>query len=196
MSLTRRAVFSALAASSAASLACMHNAMGEQLPGGLTLTPGCREGDGPTIAQIEGPYFTPDAPLKRDLAADVSTGEPVLIGGFVLDVRCRPVSRALVQLWQANQTGAYDNQGFKLRGHQFADDTGLWWFSTIVPGLYPGRTRHIHVKVQQAGGPVLTTQLYFPDEPRNRSDSLFDARLLMRYSNIDERRLGRFDFVI
>jgi len=196
MSLTRRAVFSVLAASSATSLACMHNATGEQSRGGLTLTPGCREGDEPTIAQTEGPYFTPNAPLKRDLAADVSTGEPVLIGGVVLDVRCRPVSRALVQLWQANQTGAYDNQGFKLRGHQFTDDMGLWWFSTIVPGLYPGRTRHIHVKVRRAGGPVLTTQLYFPDEPRNRSDSLFDTRLLMRFSNVDERRLGRFDFVI
>ena len=196
MSLTRRAVFSVLAASSATSLACMHNATGEQLRGGLTLTPECRDGDEPTIAQTEGPYFTPNAPLKRDLAADVSTGEPVLIGGVVLDVRCRPVSRALLQLWQANQTGAYDNQGFKLRGHQFTDDMGLWWFSTIVPGLYPGRTRHIHVKVRRAGGPVLTTQLYFPDEPRNRSDSLFDTRLLMRFSNVDERRLGRFDFVI
>lgn len=196
MDLTRRAVFSAFAAVPAMSLAEVYAAEVEQSRDGLTLTPECREGDAPTIAQTEGPYFTPNAPLKRDLAADVFTGRRILIRGFVLDVRCRPVSRALLQLWQADQTGAYDNQGFKLRGHQFTDDEGGWWISTIVPGLYPGRTRHIHVKVQRAGGPVLTTQLYFPDEPRNLSDSLFDTRLLIRVTDIDQRRLGRFDFVI
>ncbi len=196
MSLTRRAVLSAFAASSAMSLAGVQAALAQQLPDSLTLTPQCRDGDEPTIAQIEGPYFTPNAPLKRDLAADVPTGERILIGGFVLDVGCRSVSRALVQLWQADQTGAYDNRGFKLRGHQFTDANGLWWFSTILPGLYPGRTRHVHLKVQRASAPVLTTQLYFPNEPRNCSDQFFDKRLLMRFTDFDEIRLGRFDFVI
>jgi protocatechuate 3,4-dioxygenase beta subunit len=196
MSFTRRAVLSALAASSAISLVGAQAATAQQLPDGLALTPECRDGDQPTIAQIEGPYFTPNAPLKRDLAADAPAGERILIGGFVLDVKCQPVSRALVQLWQADETGAYDDRGFKLRGHQFTDANGLWWFSTIVPGLYPGRTRHVHLKVQRAGGPVLTTQLYFPDESRNRSDRFFDKRLLMRFTDFEESRLGRFDFVI
>ena len=52
--------------------------------------------------------------------------------------------------------------------------------ATIVPGGYPGRTRHFHVKVQRPGGRVLTTQLYFPGEPLNRRDGLFDERLLLR----------------
>jgi protocatechuate 3,4-dioxygenase beta subunit len=196
MSVTRRAAFSGFAASSVVSLVGLSAAMGQQPRGGLTLTPECGDGNKPTRAQTAGPYFKPNAPLKRDLAADVAVGERLLVGGFVLEVGCRPASQALVQLWQADATGAYDNQGFKLRGHQFTDERGLWWFSTIVPGLYPGRTRHLHVKVQRAGGPVLTTQLYFPDEPWNSRDSLFDPRLLMHFSNVDEDRLGRFDFVL
>ena len=62
----------------------------------------------------------------------------------------------------------------------------------MVPGLYPGRTRHIHVKVQPRGGEVLTTQLYFPREARNRRDGIFDAALLMRVSG----GRARYDFVV
>jgi protocatechuate 3,4-dioxygenase beta subunit len=61
-----------------------------------------------------------------------------------------------------------------------------------VPGLYTGRTRHIHVMVQPEGGAVLTTQLYFPGEPANAADALFDQELLMEVSG----GRGRFDFVL
>ena len=44
----------------------------------------------------------------------------------------------------------------------------------------PGAPAHYHVKVQAANGPVLTTQLYFPDEPGNARDPLFRRDLLMR----------------
>lgn len=162
----------------------------------LELTPECPDNDGPTIAQTEGPFFTPEAPLKRDLAADVPEGEPILIGGFVLDTGCRPVPRTVVQVWHADARGRYDNEGYRLRGHQRTDARGLWWFSTIVPGLYPGRTRHYHVKVQRPDGSVLTTQLYFPGEPANRRDGIFDPRLAMRVSGAGADRLGRFDFVV
>jgi protocatechuate 3,4-dioxygenase beta subunit len=67
---------------------------------------------------------------------------------------------------------------------------------TIVPGGYDGRTRHIHVKVQAPNRPVLTTQLYFPDEPLNRSDGLFRRELVMRLAQADDRVIGRFDFVL
>lgn len=162
----------------------------------LELTPECPDSDEPTVAQTEGPFFTPGAPFKHDLAADVPEGEPILIGGFVLDTRCRPVPRTAVQLWHADARGRYDNEGYRLRGHQLTDARGLWWFSTIVPGLYPGRTRHYHVKVQRPDGGVLTTQLYFPDEPANRRDRIFDPRLVMHVSGAGADRLGRFDFVV
>jgi protocatechuate 3,4-dioxygenase beta subunit len=162
----------------------------------LELTPACGDQAQPTIAQTEGPYFKPDAPLKRDLSADRPKGEKMILAGLVLDRTCRPVAKALVQVWQADETGAYDNAGFTLRGHQFADDRGRWWFTTIVPAAYPGRTRHIHVKVQRPGGRVLTTQLYYPGEPLNRRDGLFDQRLTMRITDASDGKFGRFDFVV
>jgi protocatechuate 3,4-dioxygenase beta subunit len=58
--------------------------------------------------------------------------------------------------------------------------------------LYPGRTPHIHVKVQRPRGEVLTTQLYFRGEPGNRSDGIFDPALVMA----GNRRNARFDFVL
>ena len=67
---------------------------------------------------------------------------------------------------------------------------------SIVPGVYVGRTRHIHVKVQPRGGRVLTTQLYFPGEPQNRSDGLFRSELLMRTAKNEGWLAGRFDFVL
>ena len=43
---------------------------------------------------------------------------------------------------------------------------------------------------------MLTTQLYFPGEPLNRRDGLFDQRLLMRISEAADGKFGRFDFVV
>ncbi|MFJ1707222.1 carbohydrate-binding protein [Kitasatospora sp. NPDC088346] len=68
--------------------------------------------------------------------------------------------------------------------------------TTIVPGLYPGRTRHIHVKAQAPGRPVLTTQLYFPGEPRNSTDTIFDPALLMNVRQAGPAEEGSFDFVL
>ena len=118
------------------------------------------------------------------------------IAGHVLTKDCKPVARALVELWHADETGTYDNEGFKLRGHQFTDGEGRWRFDTIVPGLYPGRTRHYHVKVQRPGSGILTTQLYFPGEPGNERDRIFDPALLLDIKATDETKFGRYDFVV
>lgn len=182
----------------------------EDAPPQLTLTPACGDAE-PTIAQTEGPYFTPGSPLKRDFRADVEAvqgggasagstlaiaGTPIAIAGYVLTADCQPVPGALIELWHCDGGGAYDNEGFRLRGHQFSDDQGRWWFETIVPGLYTGRTRHFHVKVQRPNGPVLTTQLYFPGEPDNDSDRIFDAALLLDIKEAPDGGYGRYDFVV
>ena len=109
---------------------------------------------------------------------------------------CKPVAKALVELWHADETGTYDNAGYRLRGHQFTDAEGRWWFDTIVPGLYPGRTRHYHVKVQRPGTDTLITQLYFPGEPGNESDGIFDSVLLLDITIADGAKFGRYDFVV
>ena len=114
----------------------------------------------------------------------------------MLSTSCEPVGRVLLDVWQADADGQYDNTGNRLRGHLFADDSGRYRFVTVVPGLYPGRTRHIHVKVQAPNGSVLTTQLYFPGEPRNATDSIFDNKLLMTVNDVPEGKNATFDFVV
>jgi protocatechuate 3,4-dioxygenase beta subunit len=119
-----------------------------------------------------------------------------VIAGRVLGTDCKPAARALLDFWQADGRGVYDNSGYRLRGHQVTDSQGRYRLETVVPGLYPGRTRHIHAKVQARGGPVLTTQLYFPNEPRNQTDGIFDADLVMATGRSGGMRRGRFDFVV
>jgi protocatechuate 3,4-dioxygenase beta subunit len=162
----------------------------------LQRTPACADDDDLTLAQTEGPYFTPNSPEKQDFASESPKGDRMTIAGYVLTEDCKPVAEALVELWHADETGTYDNEGFKLRGHQFTDAEGRWWFHTIVPGLYPGRTRHYHIKVQRRGADVLTTQLYFPGEPGNESDRIFDSALLLNVSLDNGKKLGRYDFVV
>jgi protocatechuate 3,4-dioxygenase beta subunit len=160
----------------------------------LTPTPAC--GDAPTARQTEGPFFKPRSPERADLIVPGSRSKPVELTGRVLTRSCKPVPRALVDLWHADEAGAYDNRSFRYRGHQFTDADGRYRFRTVVPAVYSGRTRHYHVKVQGAGRPVLTTQLYFPDEPQNRRDSLFRRELLMKITKAGEGLSATFDFVL
>lgn len=123
-------------------------------------------------------------------------GTKLLLTGQVLMTNCQPVARALVDFWQADDAGTYDNAGHRLRGHQFTDAQGKYTLETLVPGLYPGRTRHIHVNVQAPNRPVLTTQLYFPDEARNRADGIFNAALVIGVRDTAGGQAGSFNFVL
>jgi protocatechuate 3,4-dioxygenase beta subunit len=124
------------------------------------------------------------------------TGTRLVITGQVLTTACTPIANALLDFWQADNDGNYDNAGYRLRGHQFTDANGRFSLETIVPGLYPGRTRHIHVKVQRPNGAILTTQLYFPGEARNASDGIYSAELLMNVSDGANGRDATFNFVL
>nr|WP_104666935.1 intradiol ring-cleavage dioxygenase [Ensifer adhaerens] len=165
-------------------------------PAQLAPSPSCVDDDDLTPAQTEGPYFTPNSPEKQDFTGDLPGGEKITLAGYVLRQDCRPVAKALVELWHCDETGNYDNDGYKLRGHQFSDAEGRWWFNTVVPGLYPGRTRHFHVKVQRPGARILTTQLYFPGEPGNAVDSIFHEALVLDVTRNGGGKFGRFDFVV
>ena len=162
----------------------------------LPLTPECVDADDLTPAQTEGPYFTPNSPERASLLEPDVAGTRLLLSGFVLTPGCQPVAAALVDFWQADDAGRYDNVGYRLRGHQFTDEHGRYVLETVVPGLYPGRTRHIHVKVQAPGGPVLTTQLYFPNEPGNQRDGIFRPALVMDATSGEGGMVGAFNFVV
>ena len=159
-------------------------------------TPQCHDGDEATVRQTEGPYFKPSSPQRADLVEPATKGRLVEINGQVLTRSCQPVEGALVDLWHADERGEYDTGGYRYRGHLFTDGEGRYRFRTILPALYPGRTRHYHVKVQAPERPVLTTQLYFPDEPANRRDGLFRRELVMRIAEASGGLAAHFDFVL
>lgn len=162
----------------------------------LPPTPACHDGDEATLRQTEGPFFKPSSPERVELLETDMPGQPIELVGFVVSRACKPHAGALLDFWQADDKGRYDNSGFRLRGHQFSDAEGRYRLRSIVPGAYAGRTRHIHVKVQPRGGRVLTTQLYFPGESLNRTDGLFRKELLVRTAKNEGWAAGRFDFVL
>ena len=163
----------------------------------LAATPACVDDDEPTVEQTEGPYFTPRSPRRRVLRTSGMRGTPLLLTGRVLTTRCRPIANAQLDFWQADARGVYDNRGYRLRGHQRTDALGRYRLETVVPGLYPGRTRHIHVKAQAPRRPVLTTQLYFRGERGNASDGIFVPDLLVRsLRKANGRWSASFDFVL
>jgi protocatechuate 3,4-dioxygenase beta subunit len=165
-------------------------------PQTLAPTPACSDADDDTPEQTEGPFFTPDTPERQSLLEAGMAGTRLVVTGAVLSTDCQPIAGALLDFWQADNDGVYDNEGFRLRGHQFAAADGTFRLETIVPGLYPGRTRHIHVKAQAPDQPVLATQLYFPGEPDNAGDGIFDEALLMDVQDVADGKTATFNFVL
>jgi protocatechuate 3,4-dioxygenase beta subunit len=162
----------------------------------LPLTPECRGKAELTPRQTAGPFYTPETPRRTSLVEPGGRGERLVLGGLVLSAQCRPVASALLDFWHCDETGEYDNTGYRYRGHLFADAEGRFRLETIMPGEYPGRTRHIHVKVQAPGRRVLTTQLYFPGDPGNARDFGYRPELALRIERREGVRLAVFQFVI
>lgn len=156
------------------------------------LTPACEDGT-LTLSQTPGPFYTPDSPLRDNLRETGMPGEAMRLSGNVLNQFCEPISNAILDFWHADGEGIYDNQGYRLRGHVFTDDAGRFQLDTIVPGLYPGRTRHIHVITQGRGTRALTTQLYFPDENGNLRDFGYNRQLELTAQQAGDYV---FDFVL
>lgn len=144
-----------------------------------------------TPAQMEGPFYpTPRmrfADADNDLvriegAVRQAGGQPVLLGGRVLDRGGNPVAGARVEIWQCDANGRYlhpgdtnpapRDAGFQGFGHVVTEADGAYGFRTIRPVAYPGRAPHIHVKVIHPGG-TLTTQFYVAGDRGNDRDALY-----------------------
>jgi len=152
--------------------------------------------NGPTPEQTEGPYYTPNTPERNILFEPGMAGERLIVVGYVLDPNCQPIPNAWLDFWQADANGVYDNTGYTLRGHQFADSQGRYFLETVMPGEYPGRTEHIHVKVQAPNGTVHTSQLYFPNAAANTSDGIFNPALIVTLEEREGYYVAYFNFVI
>jgi protocatechuate 3,4-dioxygenase beta subunit len=159
---------------------------------------------GKTPSQTEGPFY----PITKQKDTDwdlihvqgrqqKALGEVIIVEGQVLDQNCNPVADALVEIWQACQSGKYNHPNdpnpapldpdFQYWGRSLTDSEGKYLFRTILPGAYPAdtdwtRPPHIHYKVHKRGYMELTTQLYFAGNPLNSADKIL-ARLPMNEQN-------------
>lgn len=145
-----------------------------------------------TPSQTEGPFYPDRLPLDTDndllIINDGTTpavGQVAHFSGRILDARGNPVRNALVEIWQCDNNGAYlhtrsgnrerrdaNFQGF---GRFLTGSTGEYYFRTIKPVPYPGRTPHIHLAVKMRGRDTFTTQCYIRGEPRNNDDGVLQA---------------------
>jgi protocatechuate 3,4-dioxygenase beta subunit len=152
-----------------------------------------------TPAQAEGPFYTPNTPARSNLVEAGMGGTPLLVTGKVIRQDCEPMAGVMLDFWQTDDKGEYDNVGYRMRGHQFTDENGNYRLDTILPVRYPGRTPHIHVKVFASDGKeLLTTQIYFSGTSEQIPDGIFRPDLLARELEPDPngRRHVELDFVL
>jgi protocatechuate 3,4-dioxygenase beta subunit len=141
-----------------------------------------------TPRQTEGPFYPDHLPLDTDndliIVNDGLTpavGEITHLTGRILDGRGSPIRNALVEIWQTDNNGVYLHSGdkhaardknFQGFGRFLTGSSGEYYFRTIKPVLYPGRTRHIHYAIKLKGHDKWTTQCYVKGEPENERDGV------------------------
>lgn len=157
----------------------------------------------PTTSDIEGPFYTPNAPVTNKISPEGAAGTVLFLTGTVYHNDCQtPIANANLDVWQANDAGAYDNVGFNFRGKFDADEMGNYSMETILPGKYLNgnsyRPRHIHMKIGTAGNVLLTTQLYFEGDTdiagdQWASDESAENRIIPLSEDVDGNLHGVFD---
>ncbi|MEP6763567.1 MAG: intradiol ring-cleavage dioxygenase [Gemmatimonadaceae bacterium] len=109
----------------------------------------------------------------------VAIGQLLTVFGSITRKDCKPVASAIVEIWSANHYGKYrhefdthgqEDPNFQGWGQAITNSKGEYRFTTIIPGLYSDRARHIHFKVSKRGYHELATQMYFEGEERNKTD--------------------------
>jgi protocatechuate 3,4-dioxygenase beta subunit len=178
-----------------------------------------------TPLQTEGPFYPDKMPLDTDndllIVNDGITsavGEVTHLSGRILDARGEPIRNAVVEIWQVDNKGSYlhskgalptgrdaNFQGF---GRFLTGSTGEYYFRTIKPVPYPGRTPHIHFAIKMKGRDKYTTQCYIKGDPHNEQDGVLkgirDARqkasVIIPFTPVKDSRIGelaaRFDIVM
>src|SRR2546427_13127679 len=115
-----------------------------------------------TPSVTEGPFYKSGSPQRASLLEPGMAGTKLVITGQIFSKSCRPVAGAWLDFWQADARGAYDNAGYRLRGHQFTDSAGRDILESVMPGGYPGRTPNIHGQVMGPNRPGLKAKALFP----------------------------------
>ena len=145
-----------------------------------------------TPRQTEGPFYPTKLPLDTDNDLLVinsgitpAVGEITHLTGRVANLKGEPVRNAVVEIWQCDNNGVYLHQGsdnaakrdanFQGFGRFVTGSTGEYYFRTIKPVPYPGRTPHIHFLIKQGDKRMLTTQLYIKGFPQNEKDGIYKS---------------------
>ncbi|MFM8893139.1 MAG: intradiol ring-cleavage dioxygenase [Planctomycetia bacterium] len=178
-----------------------------------------------TPPQTEGPFYPNKLPLDTDndlliINSDITpaVGTVTHLQGKVMDVRGNPVRNAMVEIWQVDNNAAYLHMGsgnkekrdahFQGFGRFLTGAKGEYYFRTIKPVPYPGRTPHIHFKITRQGRPLLTTQCFVKGHPQNERDGILQAirddrqreSVLVDFRPLEGSRIGeltaRFDVVL
>jgi protocatechuate 3,4-dioxygenase beta subunit len=154
-----------------------------------------------TEPTIQGPEYKAEPPLRQgqDFAKGLQGPRLDLTGRVLSSIGCKPVQGAILDIWQADSNGYYDNKGFNLRGKITTDKDGKYVLDTIYPGqLHVGATAirpsHIHVMVGIPGQPILTTQVYFEGYPRDAA--VKDSLITKTVTDAKGTRIANFDFVV
>jgi protocatechuate 3,4-dioxygenase beta subunit len=120
----------------------------------------------PTPWDELGPFYKKHAPHTAQMRLASDPGLPLAVSGQVFDTRGNVLEGATLEVWQANDAGLYDLDGYRYRAALVADPAGKYAFDSVMPGHYPGRVcQHVHYLVQAPGCKPLTTQLYFATDP-------------------------------
>jgi protocatechuate 3,4-dioxygenase beta subunit len=152
---------------------------------------------GLTSSVEEGPYYKTGSPERKNIVEAGTPGAKLVLEGRVLETSGRPIAHAWLDFWHADGHGVYDNDGFNLRGHQYTDKDGRYHVETVRPHEYLFRAAHIHAKVRAGeSSPVLTTQLFFPGEEKNKTDPLFQKKTLVNIAEMQDGEKATFDFVV
>jgi protocatechuate 3,4-dioxygenase beta subunit len=113
----------------------------------------------------------------------LAKGEPLIVEGFVVDLTDKPIEGAVVQIWHANYLGYYQDNAkaknidldFAGNGTSITDKRGKYHFLTIMPYFYDNRAPHVHFMVKKTGFDTLTTEMFFPEHPRNKKDEKYKS---------------------
>ena len=154
--------------------------------GSLTRTPW--QGEGPFYPDII-PEDTDNDLVKIGDSSVEAEGKIFILNGMLVNLESQPLKGVSIEIWQTDKNGVYLHSGsfardimdkkFQGFGRTKTDRNGLFFFRTIVPTAYSGRTPHIHMKLWREGKNVLTTQLYIHDHPQNEKDFLFQRMSLV-----------------
>jgi len=168
-----------------------------------------------TEDNIEGPYYRKGAPFRAKITPPLEPGTVLVVSGRVWGLNTRkPLANAVLDIWQANAKGRYDNDDpqkppaddvFVNRARLLTDEGGYYEYETVHPGAYrtgptSWRPSHVHYLVRHPGYKSLITQLYFKGDPHNKTDDFIKESLIIepkeRKINGGVIEVGTFDVVL